>query len=186
MVPQNHACRHSFRFKTSMKPSTPMLFRVGNTRPSLPKLSNSRAHMKEPINTHNTPHHGRRNFLAAFISPLTSFARDIGGPPSLRSPILVRPALGGRPTLRRLLLLLLLLLLLHLELTQQLLRGLYLLGVRLRLWSFSGSVGGIVSRVIYRLFGDVHALHSLFIHRQPIVVLGRRHGRCTVGNSARL
>src|ERR1035441_5643796 len=79
MVPQNHARRHSFRLKPSIKPNTPILFRVGKTRSSFPKLSKSQAHRKEAIIPHTTPHPGMRSFLAAFISRLTSLARDIGG-----------------------------------------------------------------------------------------------------------
>src|SRR5579864_3698147 len=56
-----------------MKPSTAILFSVGNTNSSFPKLSNSQAHRKEPIIPNRTPHHGRRNFLAAFMLLLMSF-----------------------------------------------------------------------------------------------------------------
>jgi hypothetical protein len=44
MVPQNHGCCHSFRFKTSIKPSTKILFEDGKKRSSFPTLSNSPEH----------------------------------------------------------------------------------------------------------------------------------------------
>src|SRR5437763_10204201 len=77
MVPQNHPCRHSFRLKPSIKPSTTIVFMIGNTRSSFPKLSKSQAHRKEPIIKLSTAHPGMRSFLAVFISLLTSLVSDI-------------------------------------------------------------------------------------------------------------
>ena len=74
-----------------------MLLSIGNTSSSFPKLSKTDAHRKEPTIKHSTPHHGRRNFLAAFMPLLTSLANDIGGWPILSDHLETR----GCPTLSR-------------------------------------------------------------------------------------
>src|ERR1700730_16465067 len=109
----------------------------------------------------------RSGFLGLQSKPNPQRSLEVRGLTSeVRPPPLVRTALGLSACRGRLLLLLL-------QLTQQLLRSLPLLGIRLGLRGLSA--GRVVSRVIDRLFGDVHALGSDVIRLNRAVALSRRH-----------
>jgi hypothetical protein len=72
-----------FSLEAMVKPTTAMLFSVGNPRSNLPSSMSSHSISPQLAIQHNTAHHGKRIFFASRMSFLMSCSRGI-----LRSPFL--------------------------------------------------------------------------------------------------
>ena len=77
MVIQNHTCLPSFRLKAIAKQSTAMQFSIGKARSNLPSSTSGQTMSAQPAIQHNTPHQGKRIFLAALMSSCSCNLRSL-------------------------------------------------------------------------------------------------------------